>query len=58
MAAEKDGLFSVKEEQALAEFYGGDFRAVPDTAHNIMIERSYRESAQVLHDWLVSKWIE
>jgi len=58
MAAEKDGLFPVAEEKALAEFYHGDFYVIPDTAHNAMIERSYQESANYLHDWLVGNGIE
>lgn len=58
MAGEKDALFSVKEEEATARHYGADFYVIKDTAHNAMIERSYRESAKYLHDWLLSKGIQ
>lgn len=57
MSAEKDALFPVKDERALATFYGGDFYLMPDTAHNAMIERTYQENARYLHEWLLSKGI-
>ncbi|MGB1287652.1 MAG: alpha/beta hydrolase [Aggregatilineales bacterium] len=58
MAAENDIIFNVREERQMAEFYGGDFHLVEDTAHNIMMEKTYRESAKVLHDWFITKGIE
>jgi pimeloyl-ACP methyl ester carboxylesterase len=58
MAAADDALFSVEDEQTLVRHYKADFHLIPDTAHNAMIEPSYRESARALHDWLVAKGIE
>lgn len=52
VAGEKDAIFSVEEERKLAEFYGGELHIIPNTAHNIMMEHSYQEAAQVIHEWL------
>lgn len=57
MVAEKDTLFSVEEEKQLAKFYGADFHLAEGIAHNVMMERTYRENAQVIHDWLLKKGI-
>jgi pimeloyl-ACP methyl ester carboxylesterase len=57
MAAEKDTIFAVSEEEALAKHYGGDFYLIKDTAHNAMMEKTYQQSAKYLHDWLVAKGI-
>ena len=58
MAAGDDSLFSVEDEQSLVRHYAADFHLIPDTAHNAMIEPSYRESARALHDWLIAKGIQ
>lgn len=57
MGAEKDALFSIKEQETLAKHYGGDFYLIKETAHNAMIERSSQESARFLHQWLIGKGI-
>ncbi|MBX3083838.1 MAG: alpha/beta hydrolase [Anaerolineae bacterium] len=57
MAAEKDALFSVREEETLAKYYGGEFYLIKGTAHNAMIERSYQASAEYLQQWLLGKGI-
>lgn len=57
MAAEKDAIFSIKEEQALAKHYGGEFYLIKDTVHNAMLEHTYQESAQYVHQWLLAQGI-
>lgn len=52
VAAENDAVFSVAEEQHLAEFYGADYKLFENTAHNMMMERTYQDSARFIHDWL------
>jgi len=58
MAAEKDTIFTIKEQKILAEQYGGDYYLIENTAHNAMMEHSYKESAQYLHEWLIEQGIQ
>ena len=46
---------TVENERRSAEHYGADFIVVPDSAHNIMMEHNYRETAQKIHQWLL-RW--
>ena len=57
MAAENDTFFSIKDEQRIANFYGADFQIIKNTAHNLMIEKTYRESAENIHNWLIRQEI-
>jgi pimeloyl-ACP methyl ester carboxylesterase len=53
VAGGADALFSEKEERRLAAFYGAEFKLFPGTAHNVMVEHTYEQSARFIHDWLV-----
>lgn len=57
MAAEKDSIFTIREEEKLAEHYGADYYLIKNTAHNAMMEHSYQESAQYIQDWLLKQGI-
>ena len=52
LAGEKDATISVEAGRRSAAYYGANFVCVPDSAHNIMLERSYRQTAETLQDWL------
>jgi len=58
VSAEDDAIFSIAEQERLASFYSADWQRIPNTAHNIMMERSYREAAQGIHDWLVQQGLD
>jgi hypothetical protein len=53
VAGDIDALFTPADEKRLADFYGAEYKVFSSTAHNMMMEKSYRESAQVIHEWLV-----
>jgi pimeloyl-ACP methyl ester carboxylesterase len=57
LAAEADALISEKEQRRSAEFYGADYLVVEGAGHDIQIERSYRQTAETIHDWLVARGI-
>jgi pimeloyl-ACP methyl ester carboxylesterase len=52
LAGAIDALFTPADEKRLANFYGAEYKEFSYTAHNLMMEQSYRESAQYIHDWL------
>lgn len=58
MAAENDTIFTVDEQETLAKHYGADYHLIENTAHNVMMERNYQETAQYLQDWLLKQRIE
>ncbi len=55
LAGELDATFSVEEEEQSAAHYGADFRVIEKAAHNLMMTHNYRETAQLLHNWLVEQ---
>ena len=55
VAGEIDGLFTPSDERHLAEFYGAEYKVFNNTAHNLMMERTYIESARYIHDWLLQE---
>ena len=38
-----------------ADFYGADFLVVPGSGHNLMMEKSYAETASAIDRWLVDR---
>ncbi len=58
VAAENDAIFSLAEQERLRDFYEADMQIIPNTAHNVMMEHSYREAAQGIHDWLVQRGVD
>jgi pimeloyl-ACP methyl ester carboxylesterase len=57
LAGEKDAVITVEHERRSAAHYGADFHVIPDAAHNIMMEFNYRETAELIHSWLVAQEI-
>jgi pimeloyl-ACP methyl ester carboxylesterase len=54
LCAENDTLFSVAQERKTAEAYGATFHQVANTAHDMMLENTWRESVDVVLGWLES----
>lgn len=52
VAAENDAVVSLSGAKKSAAFYGADFLSVPNTGHNMMMERSFRETALGIDNWL------
>lgn len=55
LAAEKDAVISLKGAEKSAKHYNADFHIVKDTAHNIMMEKTYKESAEYVEKWLTQR---
>ncbi len=52
VTGEKDAVVSVPGATRSAEFYQADHVIVPEAGHNLMMEKSYRETARSIADWL------
>lgn len=52
LAGAADTLIAEKAEAKSARHYGADYVVVPEAGHNVMMEKSWRETAQVVHEWL------
>ena len=52
LTGEKDAVISVQQATRSAEFYQADHIIVPEAGHNLMMEKSYRETAEKIRDWL------
>lgn len=55
LAGGADTLIDEKAECRSAHHYGADFVAVPGAGHNIMLEKSWRETAATMHNWLAKR---
>lgn len=58
LAGEIDKVIGEEIERKSAAYYRADFLVVPDAAHNIMMEYNYRETAEMIHDWLSKRDIQ
>jgi pimeloyl-ACP methyl ester carboxylesterase len=58
LAAKADILITEREQRRSAEFYGADYIVVEAAGHDIQIERSHRQTAETIHNWLVSRGID
>jgi len=58
LAGEIDAVIGVEDERESAAYYGADFVVVPEAAHNIMMEYNYRETAEMIHNWLSRQGVE
>lgn len=52
VAGELDTVVSGRGSRHTAQHYGAAFLSIAGAAHNLMMERNYRETAQSIHDWL------
>lgn len=57
LAGERDAGIPEPFERASAAHYGADYRVVAGAGHNLMMERGYRETAALIHEWLVARGI-
>ena len=53
LGAEKDAVISLDGARKSAAFYGAEFALIENAGHNLMMEWNYRETAMLLHDWLL-----
>lgn len=58
IAGEVDAFFSVEEERQSARHYGADFQVIEKAGHNVMMAHNYRETVQLIHNWLIEQGIE
>ena len=56
LAAENDAIISVKDAKKSAEFYHADFKKIPNSNHDIMLEHNWRDTASIVSTWLESKF--
>ncbi len=52
LTGEKDAVISVPWATRSAEFYQAEHIIVPEAGHNLMMEKSYRETARSIGEWL------
>ena len=52
LAGEKDAVVSVDGLRKSAVHYKADFAVIPEAAHNLMMEKSYRQTALGVENWL------
>lgn len=55
LAGEKDAVVGVEPLRRSAAHYHAEFVLVPNAGHNLMMEKSYQETAQQINDWLVKR---
>lgn len=53
LAGEKDAVLKVESLRRSAAHYQAEFVVIPEAGHNLMMEKSYQETAQQINDWLV-----
>ena len=52
LTGEKDAAISVPGATRSAEFYQAEHLIVPEAGHNLMMEKSYQETAEKIQEWL------
>jgi pimeloyl-ACP methyl ester carboxylesterase len=57
LAGEKDAVLSVDSLRKSAAYYNADFVVVSGSGHNMMMEKSYQETARTIDAWLIQKQI-
>lgn len=57
LAGGSDVLLTEPEERRSAAYYGAEYVVVDGAGHNLMMERSYRQTAETIRDWLIKKGI-
>lgn len=58
LAGGSDTLITETEERRSAAYYGADYVVVDGAGHNLMMERSYRQTAETIRDWIIKQGIE
>jgi pimeloyl-ACP methyl ester carboxylesterase len=57
LAGGSDVLIGEPEERRSAAHYGADYVVVDGAGHNLMMEHSYRQTAETIRDWLIQQGI-
>ena len=55
LAAGADAVLPERVERPSAAYYGADYVVVEGAGHDLMLERSYAETARTIHDWLAAR---
>jgi len=55
LAGETDRLIAEGSEARSAGHYGATYVSIPEAGHNLMLEKSWRETAVILHNWLAER---
>jgi pimeloyl-ACP methyl ester carboxylesterase len=58
LAGAADTLISEPESRRSAAHYQAEYVPVPAAGHNLMMEQSYRETAETIHEWLIRQGIQ
>jgi pimeloyl-ACP methyl ester carboxylesterase len=57
MAGGSDAVISEPEQRRSAAYYGAEYVIVEGAGHNLMMERSHRQTAEMIHNWLIEQGI-
>ena len=49
---ETDTLFTDRDERKTATVYNADFAALPNTAHDVMLEATWQQAANLIQQWI------
>ncbi len=52
LAAERDRIFTLAEQQRTARAYGTEAVVIPGMAHDMMLERNWQDAADIMLRWL------
>lgn len=52
---EADLCVPIVYQRRAAQHYGCDYIEVPEAGHDLMLEKSYAETARSIHDWLAAR---
>ena len=55
VAGDRDAVITLEGARRSAAFYGADFHVVAEAGHNLMMEKSYVETAGVIDAWLTDR---
>ena len=52
VAGEKDRLFTIKEQKALATAFKSELSIIPNIAHDMMLDTNWKIAAEAIQNWL------
>ena len=55
VGAEKDHIFTVDEQESTAKTYGAKSIMIKNEAHNLMVESSWKQTANVIDNWITKE---
>jgi pimeloyl-ACP methyl ester carboxylesterase len=58
LTGDRDKAVSVAAQRRSAAYYQADYQIIPEAGHNLMMEHNYRQTAEIIHHWLVAQEIE